>query len=84
MLQPLSFTKNFNEEVAKAIAAAISETLGEHTLEVFYDRLKDRYDVGPDAIPYQLPTVIRVLEEMFGVIETKAIGVDVAKKLYTK
>ena len=84
MLKPLDFTKNFNEEVAKAIDTTLSEILGEHVVEVLYYHLKDRYGVVLDEIPYRLPTVIRVLEEMFGVTGTKAIGVDVAKKLYSQ
>jgi len=51
---------------------------------VLYRHLKDHYDIGSDEMPYRLPTIIRVLEEMFGVGGTKAIGSDVAKKLYSQ
>ena len=79
-----SSRRGFNAEVASAIEAALSEILGERVLVVLYRQLKDRYDIDADEIPYHLPTVIRVLEEMFGAVGTRSIGSDVAKRLYNQ
>jgi hypothetical protein len=57
----LSSRKDFNQEVARAIDAAFSEILGEHTLRALYGHLKDHYNIASDEIPYHLPTIIRVL-----------------------
>jgi hypothetical protein len=77
-----SSRKDFNAEVTRAIDAALSEILGERVLVVLYRYLKDHHDIRPDEICYRLPTIIEVLEKMFGAVGTKAIGSDVAKKLY--
>jgi hypothetical protein len=82
LLRPPGSTRDFNEEVARAIHATLSEILGEHSLRALYGYLKDHYDIGSEEIPYRLPAVIRVLEEMFGAVGATAIGSDVAKKLY--
>jgi hypothetical protein len=79
-----SSRKDFNAEVTRAIDAALSEILGERVLVVMYRHLKDHYDIDADEIPYHLTTIIRVLEEMFGAVGTRAIGSDVAKKLYNQ
>ena len=79
----LSSRRDFNEEVTRAIDATLSEIMGDNK-KVVYMHLKDHYDIGPREMPYRLPTIIRVLEEMFGVVGTIAIGSDVAKKLYSQ
>jgi hypothetical protein len=79
----ISSRRDFNEEVTRAIDATLSEIMGEHK-KVVYMHLKDLYDIGPGEMPDRLPTIIRVLEEMFGVVGTIAIGSDVAKKLYSQ
>jgi hypothetical protein len=79
-----SSRRDFNREVANAIDAALYEILGQTTLEVLYGHLKDHYCIGSDEIPCHLPTVIKVLEKMFGAVGTKAIGSDVARKLYAQ
>jgi hypothetical protein len=79
----LSSRRDFNEEVTRAIDATLSEIMGEHK-KVVYMHLKDHYDIGPGEMPDRLPTIIRVLGEMFGVVGTIAIGSDVAKKLYSR
>ena len=79
-----SSRKDFNAEVTRAIDAALSEILGERVLVVMYRHLKDHYDIDADEIPYHLTTIIRVLEEMFGAVGIKAIGSDVAKRLYSQ
>jgi len=80
----LSSRRDFSQEVARAINDTLSEILGEHALEVLHGHLEDRYDIRSDEMPCRLPTVIQVLEEMFGALGTKAIGSDVAKKLYSQ
>jgi hypothetical protein len=79
-----SIRKDFNAEVASAIGATLSEILGERVLVLLYKWLKDHYDIGSDEIPHRLPTVIQVLEEMFGAVGARAIGPDVAKRLYSQ
>ena len=41
MLRPLGSRRDFNEEVARAIDATLSEILGEHALGALYRYLKD-------------------------------------------
>jgi hypothetical protein len=79
-----SARKDFNEEVASAIDVTLSEVLGERVLVLLYKWLKDHYDISPDEIPHRLPTVIQVLEEVFGVVGARAIGPGVAKRLYSQ
>jgi hypothetical protein len=76
--------RDFNEEVVRAIDAALSEILGKPTLEVLYKHLKEQCGIGSDQMPYRLPTIIRVLEEIFGAVGASSIGSDVAKKLYNQ
>jgi hypothetical protein len=71
-------------EVARAIDTALSQIMGQPLLEAIYKHLKHHYDISSEEIPYHLPTIIRVLEEIFGAVGTKAIGSDVAKKLYNQ
>jgi hypothetical protein len=80
----LGSRRDFNKEIARAIDAALYETVGQTILEALHRHLKNHYDIGSDQIPYHLPTIIRVLEEMFGAVGTRAIGSDVAKKLYNQ
>jgi hypothetical protein len=83
-LQPLASNGDFKEEVTRAIDVTLSEILGERGLGVLYRYLKDRYDIRLEEMPYQLPIVIRALEEIFGVVGSTAIGSDIAKKLYSQ
>jgi hypothetical protein len=76
--------RDFNEEVTRAIDAALSEILGKPTLGVLYKHLKEHCGISSDQMPHQIPTIIRVLEEIFGAVGASSIGSDVAKKLYSQ
>lgn len=51
---------------------------------MLHKHLKDDYDIEPDEMPYQLSTILRDLEEVFGVLVVKSIGSDIAKRLYNQ
>jgi len=76
--------RDFNEEVTRAIDAALLNTVGENVSRVLYNHLKDQYGIGRDEVPYRLPTIYPIMETMFELYGAKSVGSVIAKKLYSQ
>jgi hypothetical protein len=75
-------TKEFNNEVKRAIDGAIYGIVGQDVLRALYEHLKEHYDVTPDEVPYRLDTVFETLEQTFGVKGARTISRAISKRLY--
>ena len=77
-------TKDFNKEVQHALDGAIRGLLGSEVLSALYKHLKDRYDISPEEIPYQLETILHILNDELDEPGVQTIEMLTAKQLYNR
>jgi hypothetical protein len=75
-------SKEFNDEVKRAIDGTIYGILGEQVLRTLYNYLRTSYDITPDEIPYRLDSLFETLERTFGVAGARTLSREIAKRVY--
>jgi len=74
---------DFND-VLQSVDSVLFDLLGASVVVALHDRLRDRYNVVSEEIPYRLDMALTVLETVFGVTGTRTIARVVARRLYHK
>jgi hypothetical protein len=76
--------RSFNEIVCQAIDQTLEELLGPKAVEAIYVLLNRKFGVDRNELPYRVPTIRFILEDMFGVKGMHVIERKVAKNLYDR
>ena len=70
--------------LSSAINDTIQEFLGRKGLKALLNLLRANYDVTVDELSYRTETLYHVLETSYGIVGPRTIGVDIARKMYSK
>jgi uncharacterized membrane protein len=76
--------QDFNEALSSAIDETILEVLSEKVLTAMYEALRTKHAVTREELPYRTETMYQVLESVFGVQGAKTMGIQIARKFYSK